>query len=414
MTPAPSPEERAFGESLHGALVAAGPFPWPLSDIAGRADSPAHDSVLTASDRASRVPPTPGGSGPGRSRPGDFGLGYPGPGDARPGGSGPGGSAPGEGVCSVKADAGPGAVWAVLARLGVTGLAVPERFGGAGASVGALVVAAEELGHHAAPGPVAESLAAVPVLLAGCGNDEVAATWLPELAAGRVLAGLTAPPWLPRAVHGGTAGIVVVAGTDVVRWGRAGSAYTSMDSSRLLAEVSPAGVVAEGPALVPVIARALDLGALVCAAQLLGLGRGMLEASVEHARNRSQFGGPIGRFQAVQHRLADVSVALQFARPLLWAAAAAMGPSERDRSAGLSPGTADGGTVARDVSAAKVACGEAARLAARVALQTHGAIGCTREHGLGRWLTAARVLALSWGTPAQHRARIMTELARER
>ncbi|MEU8240116.1 acyl-CoA dehydrogenase family protein [Actinoplanes missouriensis] len=283
--------------------------------------------------------------------------------------------------------------WRLLGALGVTGLAAPERFGGAGAPASALVVAAEELGHHAVPGPVAASIAAVPVLLAESGD--LGTKWLPELAAGRVAAGLTAPPWLPLepdaaawapgASAAETAVIVVRVESGVVRLGTADSA---------------GDVVAEGPAVAPLVARALNLGALVCAAQLLGLGQAMLEASVAYAKARKQFGGPIGRFQAVQHRLADVAVALEFARPLLYAAAAAC------EKRGI--GNAD-----RDVSAAKVACGEAAHRAARAALQIHGALGYTREHGLERWLTATRVLRLAWGTPSQHRERIMAELARE-
>ncbi|BBH67441.1 putative acyl-CoA dehydrogenase FadE [Actinoplanes sp. OR16] len=280
--------------------------------------------------------------------------------------------------------------WKLLGSLGVTGLAVPFQ----PASAGALVVAAEELGHHAVPGPLAASIAAVPVLLSGCEDSPFAREWLPELAAGRVVATLAAPPWLPVADGADTARIVLLAGFDSIRSGRGGPSYESMDSSRRIASISPGGVVAEGPALVPVIERALNLGMLVCAAQLLGLGRAMLEMSVEHARSRTQFGGPIGRFQAVQHRLADVAVGLEFARPLLYAAAA----------------TFDSG---RDVSAAKVACGEAAHRAARAALQIHGAAGYAWEHRLRPFLTKARALELSWGTPARHRARIMAELEKD-
>ncbi|MEU4691642.1 acyl-CoA dehydrogenase family protein [Actinoplanes sp. NPDC023714] len=267
-----------------------------------------------------------------------------------------------------------------LAALGVTGLAVPERFGGTAAAVGTLVIAAEELGHHAVPGPVAESLAAVPVLLTAC-PDSFAGKWLPELAAGRVTAALAAPPWMP-----------VAAPADLVL--SAGPSYTSLVSCA--GAESPGScdrVVAEGAALAPVVERALNLGMLVCAAQLLGAGRALLEMSVEHARTRTQFGGPIGRFQAVQHRLADVAVGLEFARPLLYAAAAALS--------------------SRDVSAAKVACGEAAHRAARAALQVHGASGYTWEHAIRPFLTTARTLRFSWGTPSQHRARIMTELEAE-
>ncbi|WP_328478084.1 acyl-CoA/acyl-ACP dehydrogenase [Actinoplanes sp. NBC_00393] len=281
--------------------------------------------------------------------------------------------------------------WPGLASLGVTGLVVPERWGGLGGTVADLVVVAEELGHHAMPGPVTESIAAVPVLLAGIGSEEVAGKWLPELAAGRAVATMAAPPWLPFAVDAETADLVLFAASGTVRWGVAGAAYPSIDATRRLAEVSPAGMIASGAD--GAIAQAMNVGALVCAAQLLGAGRALLEKSVAYAGQRTQFGRPIGSFQAVQHRLADVAVGLEFARPLLYAAAA----SAQDL----------------DVSAAKVACGEAAHRAARAALQVHGAIGYTQEHGLGRWLTRVRALTLAWGTPSQHRARVMTELAKE-
>ncbi|MEU4561563.1 acyl-CoA dehydrogenase family protein [Actinoplanes sp. NPDC023936] len=363
---APSAEEADFAASLHGALHAAGAFSGP-------------DSGAVYRPRAGELSGAVSG--------------------------------PDSGVLSA---------WGRLGALGVTGLAVPERFGGAGAPASALVVAAEELGHHAVPGPVAESLAAVPALLAGCGDERIAATWLPGLASGRLVATLTAPPWLPLAAHAETAGVLVWAGPDVVRvsGGRIspGSVVAEDSASASVVAEGPASapVVAEGPALAPVVERALNLGALVCAAQLLGLGRAMLEASVEYARARQQFGGPIGRFQAVQHRLADVAVALEFARPLLYAGAAALDhPRDVLDAAELNPASdAAGLNPARDVSAAKVACAEAAHRAARAALQVHGAVGYTWEHGLRRWLAMTRVLTLSWGTASQHRARVMTELAK--
>lgn len=283
-------------------------------------------------------------------------------------------------------DHGPGRrLWARLGEAGVTALAVPGRWGGLDASPADLVVAAEELGHHAVPGPVAESLAAVPTLL---GALDETGRWLPGLAGGTVLGTLAAPPWLPYALDADVADVVVLADRGMAGLGRAGVSHRSLDPGRRLFEVVP-----DGPTRVcPAIGRALDLGALVCAAQLLGAGRALLETSVAYARTRRQFGGPIGRFQSVQNRLVDVAVDLEFARPLLWAAAVTTAP--------------------RDVSAAKVACGEAANRAARAALQVHGAIGYTREHGLGRWLLRVRALSLAWGTPSEHRARVMAELAK--
>ena len=111
-----------------------------------------------------------------------------------------------------------------------------------------------------------------------------------------------------------------------------------------------------------------------------------------HARQRVQFGRAIGSFQAVKHQLADVAIGLEFARPLLDAAALELA----DR----------GPCAARDVSAAKIACAGAAHRAARTALQVHGAIGYTQEHDLGLWLTKVRALIPAWGTQAEHRARV--------
>jgi alkylation response protein AidB-like acyl-CoA dehydrogenase len=145
------------------------------------------------------------------------------------------------------------------------------------------------------------------------------------------------------------------------------------------------------------VERAREAGTLACAAQLLGAGRALLEASVSHARQRSQFGRPIGSFQAVKHQLADVAIGLEFARPLLDAAAVAVTDGES--------------SAARDVSAAKVACTSAAQRAARAALQVHGAIGYTQEHDLHLWLTKVRALAGAWGSQAGHRARVMAAIA---
>jgi alkylation response protein AidB-like acyl-CoA dehydrogenase len=245
-------------------------------------------------------------------------------------------------------DLAPGrALWRRLAGLGVTGLAVPEKQGGLGASPLDLVAACEELGHHAVPGPVVETLAA---------------------------------------------GLVLVAAEGVVRVGRAGTPRRSVDSTRSVADV------AGGAVLGTVSGLACEFGVVACAAQLLGAGRALLEASVRHVRVRTQFGRPVGTFQAVKHKLADVAIGLAFARPLLDAAALALGDAARRE---------DAGAAVRDVSAAKVACADAAYLAARTALQVHGAIGYTEEHDVSLWLTKIRALLPTWGTSAEHRARVL-------
>ncbi len=277
-----------------------------------------------------------------------------------------------------------------LAEMGVTGLAVPSRWGGADGTPADLVIAAEELGHHAVAGPVAESLAAVPALLAGLGDDALCDKWLPELAAGRATASLAAPPWLPLA-DGGRPG--------PARRRRHGVAGPHRRRACVPGRHPAAGRGHPGRRAARV--RPLDASGSPPGRSTSAYWPARRNCSAPAGRcwrwpsdtrgSGSQFGKPIGSFQAIQHRLADVAVGLEFARPLLYAAAAT-------------------DAAPLDVSAAKVACGDAAHRAARAALQVHGAIGYTREHGLGRWLTKVRVLTLAWGTPGQHRARVMAEL----
>jgi len=256
---------------------------------------------------------------------------------------------------------------------------------------------------------VAESLAAVPALLgalddadrrgewlAAPGGADLRADWLAGLAAGDLIATLAVPPRLPFAADADAAGLVLRADGGVVCLARPGTRHRSVDPARSLSAVTGHGLVARGAGAA--VARALDMGTLACSAQLLGAGRALLEASVRHVSVRTQFGRPVGAFQAVKHKLADVAIGLEFARPLLDAAAAALG----DGSA----------TSGRDVSAAKVACADAASLAARAALQVHGAIGYTAEHDLSLWLTKVRALVAAWGSQAEHRERVMAALAR--
>jgi alkylation response protein AidB-like acyl-CoA dehydrogenase len=204
------------------------------------------------------------------------------------------------------------------------------------------------------------------------------------------------PPRLPFAADAEAAGLVLLARADVVQVAGTGERHRSVDAARSLSAVAGHGIVARGAGAA--VARALDMGALACSAQLLGAGRALLEASVRHAGLRTQFGRPVGAFQAVKHKLADAAIGLEFARPLLDAAAAAI--------------AGDAVTVARDVSAAKVACADAASRAARAALQVHGAIGYTAEHDLSLWLTKVRALVPMWGSQAEHRERVMAALAR--
>lgn len=282
------------------------------------------------------------------------------------------------------------APWARLAEAGVTALAVPEEHGGLAATPVDLVVCFEQLGRHGVPGPIVESAAVAPVLLTGTSLGDV---WLPKLAAGDAVATLAFPPDVPCALDADTADLVLLAQPESVGPARvAGEPLMSVDRSRRLFPVTGDGPVERTDSG----CRAWEFGVLASAAQLLGAGAALLDMAVEYARQRVQFGRPIGQFQAVKHLLADVLVDIELARPLLYGAAVAL--AERSSSAG------------RDVSAARIACGDAAYRAARTALQVHGAVGYTAEHDLGRLLTKVRALYGAWGTPARHRAHVMEAL----
>jgi alkylation response protein AidB-like acyl-CoA dehydrogenase len=322
------------------------------------------------------------------------------------------------------------AIWRELANAGVCALMVPESCGGLGAHPVDLVVACEELGKHPVPGPLAESIAAVPVLLASLASEAAerqaeheagqrAREWLAGLASGELIATLAMPPSLPYALDADVAGLVLLARPDngdapsITADGAASSAasgsrdgtvwralprtgFTSVDRTRRLYEVWPGRALAAGPLAGAAARRGTRFGTLASAALLLGAGRGLLAQSTAHATTRQQFGRPVGAFQAVKHALANVLIGLEFAGPLLNAAAIALN--------GNAP-TAD-----RDISAARVACADAARRAARTALQVHGAIGYTQECDVSLWLAKVRALSSNWGSQAEHRAIVLAAL----
>ncbi|ORW84925.1 acyl-CoA dehydrogenase [Mycobacterium sp. IEC1808] len=269
-------------------------------------------------------------------------------------------------------------VWEQLANLGVTALAVPEKFDGIEAHPVDLVVAIERLGRWCVPGPVTESIAVAPILLA---DDERCA----GLASGELIATVALPPDAPRAVDADTAGLVLLATDGAVTEAQAGEAHQSVDPSRRLYDVTP-----RGDAWHADVKRAYEFGALATASQLVGAAEALLNGAVDYATQRSQFGRVIGSYQAIKHKLADVHIAIELARPLLYGAALTLEP--------------------RDVSAAKAAASDAALLAARASLQTHGAIGFTQEHDLSLWLLRVQALRSAGGTPEAHRRRVLEAL----
>ncbi|MCU1498615.1 MAG: acyl-CoA dehydrogenase domain protein [Acidimicrobiales bacterium] len=298
-------------------------------------------------------------------------------------------------------------VWRDLAEMGVLGIAVSEANGGLGMGALDWVLLAEETGYAALPQPFVETACVVAPLLDTSGDPHgvlaelidgsrqaaavpLAGTLVPWGDADSYVVGLDrsvgeAPMWAARRLPSGptadTADTADTAGTvDGARRVVALGADTTGD---LLADPAAA-------------ARAFDHGALGTAAQLVGLGRRLLDLTVAYAAERKQFGVPIGSQQAVKHHLADAAMKLRFAAPAVYAAAWSL--------------DADADTAARDVSTAKALASDAARFTARQALQCHGAIGYTVEYDLHLYLKRSEALVRAWGDAAWHRRRVATAL----
>ncbi len=177
-------------------------------------------------------------------------------------------------------------------------------------------------------------------------------------------------------------------------------AVSSLDPTRRLGNPNwtptPATQVLAGPEAVAAISRLADRAAVATAAELLGLTQRMIGLAAEYAKERHQFGKPIGSFQAVKHLLAGAQVQLEFARPVVYGAAWALDHAAPDAS--------------RAASVAKAYASDAATEAARVALQVHGAIGYTWECDLHLFLKRAWALAEAWGSAADHRTSVLDSL----
>jgi alkylation response protein AidB-like acyl-CoA dehydrogenase len=251
------------------------------------------------------------------------------------------------------------AIWQGLVDMGLTGLLVPEAEGGLGLGLVDAALIAAECGRACLAEPLVDTaFVAVPWLLAQGKTEGLA-----DIVAG------THKVALPHAINPWVAD-------------GEGEALQSVDPLRNL--VSQTGGT-DDPYL-------LNLGALMSAAQLVGLADAMLTQAVEYAKIRTQFGQPIGAFQGLKHQLASCAVAIEFAKPVVWRAAQAL---------------ADGlESAAVHVSHAKVAATDAAMLTAETAIQTHGAMGYTYEVDLHFWMKRSWALAGAWGSRAFHLRRV--------
>ncbi|MEM8696008.1 MAG: acyl-CoA dehydrogenase [Pseudomonadota bacterium] len=266
---------------------------------------------------------------------------------------------------------GDGGVWDALVSLGLTGLLVPEDQGGLGSGLAAGTRIAVELGRANVGQPIVDTaLIAAPWLMRKGATDRLA-----DIAGGGCRIALAHPinPWIAD-----LDGADYLLGDDGLIDAPETKALNTVDPLRSL--FAPVDISGSDDLL--------DLAALMSAAQMLGATARMLELATDYAKDREQFGQPIGKFQAIKHQLATVAVKLEFARPVLWRAAVAL--DERQPRASM------------HVSHAKLAATDAAMLAAETAIQIHGAMGYTYEVDLHFWMKRAWALAGAWGDRAWH------------
>jgi alkylation response protein AidB-like acyl-CoA dehydrogenase len=285
------------------------------------------------------------------------------------------------------------ALWAAMVDQGWCGLAVPEKLGGVGLGWVEAAIVLEQVGAHVAPAPILGQLVALDAL--------ADSAWGQPLIAGEAVAACAARLDEP-CVYAPAADLVVVPEDDrlmaIELRDRRPAAEPAMDVTRQLGWLRSAAL-ADAPRLEvgggAEVARHLDVAAVTYAAELLGVAQRALEMAVAYAKDRMQFGRPIGSFQAVKHRCADMLVDVEGMRSAVYWAAWTLGEAA----------TADE-ERAIAASTAKAWCSDAASRVLASALQVHGGIGFTWEHDLHLYLKRAHLDAVAFGDAAHHRARL--------
>ncbi len=318
----------------------------------------------------------------------------------------------------------------IAAKLGLAGLLVPESLGGAGAGARELAVVAEELGRSVAPVPFLGSAVLATSTLLACPEPDAL---LRALAAGERTATLAVPlstapdaafPPGVRAEAGALYGrvtsvvdlqvadAVLVPARDSDSDGDGPAIYlvdlpadgarldlvTPLDLTRRISDLTldgaPARRVAAGVDAMAALRTALTFGAGLLASEQAGLADWCLESTVDFTRTRYQFGRPVGSFQALKHRMADVWAEVTSARAVARAAADALATGAED--------------TALLVAVAAAHCSDVAVHAAEECLQLHGGIGMTWEHPVHLYLARAKTSQIALGTPDRHRAALAT------
>jgi alkylation response protein AidB-like acyl-CoA dehydrogenase len=318
-------------------------------------------------------------------------------------------------------------LWNAMVEQGWTALAVPEALGGLGFGTVELAVLLEQVGAHTAPVPFLQHAVATAALVSRADDGEVR-SWLDRLVEGQSTATVAWRPVSARCdddkwvlegspepvIHAPSADLVLVParieGEHATAAGEPGevalfaveidpaarpAAEPAMDRTRSLGWLR----LARTPALLVGDAAAVDaltnIAATAHCAEMLGGAARALDLTVEYARERQQFGQPIGSFQAVKHRCADMLVDVEGMRSVTYYAAWAIG-------AGVEASVA--------ASTAKAWCSDASKRTHASALQVHGGIGFTWEHDLHFFLKRAQLDQVSFGDAAHHRGRLGTLL----
>jgi alkylation response protein AidB-like acyl-CoA dehydrogenase len=285
-------------------------------------------------------------------------------------------------------------IWKEMVELGWPGIFIDEDHGGSGLGIVELVILMEELGYALAPVPFLSTVAAG-LLIQHAGSDEQKAKWLPGIASGEAHAtvGELKDGRAPLVADAEDADLVVLFDGDQA-WVYEGSEVDvekveTIDMTRSFAAVSPKG---DGEALEGDVQAGLDRIATGLAAELTGIAQRTMEMAVEYAKERKQFERPIGAYQAVSHRCAQMLMEVESARALTYFAAYAA-DSEPDE-------------LSLAASGAKAYASDAGWRVSASSLQCHGGIGFTWEHDLHFFLKRAKTDGYLFGTARQHRDRV--------
>jgi len=329
-------------------------------------------------------------------------------------------------------------LWKQMAELGWPALTVPEEFGGLGLGPVELAVVVEELGRVLAPGPFVPTVTQFLPVLREAGSPDQQARFLAGVAEGtttgtlaitepgsgadpatvRATADREGDGWVLRGVKNGVLGVpevdevVVVAPVAGTRGDDGIAAFVlptaeldaqpiaGFDPTRPLATITLDGtrvpddqVLGDpGPATAAALRRAIEHGVVALALEAVGTCQTIFDITLEYAKQREQFGVPIGSFQAIKHKLANMLVALERARATGYFAALTIAEDDHRRAVA--------------VSTAKVAAGDCQRLLAQDGIQILGGIGYTWEHDMHLYARRVKTDAQLLGTTAEHRARI--------